>query len=158
VKAEEIAAIAAAISATAALVSLVVAAYFGWTQAHASEPKVVVATSTAFATYGPTLGPPFFLVTVANRGVVPVTVTSVGFGLRGRGETFVSMNPRDPSGAQSVPKRLDPGDSTSVVFELAELGQIQREKGITRAFASTGTGDRHYGNRVNGKSLATWGR
>jgi hypothetical protein len=153
-----IASIAAAVSAVAALLSLAVAAAFGWAQLHASDPKVVVAMTTAFLTHGPTLGPPFSLVTVANRGVVPVTVTSVGFELGGEGETFVSMDPRDPSGAQSVPKRLGPGESTSVVFELVELGHMQREKGVKKPFAMTATGDRHRGRRVNGKALATWGR
>jgi hypothetical protein len=153
-----VATIAAAISALTALVSLAVAAAFGWAQLHASDPKVAVMTSTAFRYGGPTLGPAFYLVTVANRGVVPVTVTSVGFELRGRGESFVSMDSRDPSGARSVPKPLGPGESTEVVFELADLGRVQREKGITRPFALTAIGDRHRGKRVDGKSLATWGR
>ena len=153
-----IASIAAAVSAVAALLSLTVAAAFGWAQLHASDPKVAVTTSIAFRKIGPTVGPPFYLVTVANRGVVPVTVVSVGFELRRKGESSVSMDPRDPSGAQSVPKPLGPGESTDVVFELDELGQIQREKGITRPFASTAIGDRHRGRRVKGKDLAKWGR
>jgi hypothetical protein len=155
VKAEEIAAIAAAISAVAALVSLLVAAYFGWTQAHAAEPKVLVTGGTAFSVQGPTLGPPYYLVTVANRGIVPVTVTSVGFELKGK-KTMPSMTPRDPRGVLSVPKRLDPGESTEVVFDHAELGQVQRDVGIIRAFALTATGDRYHGRRVDGRALAGW--
>jgi hypothetical protein len=158
VKAEEIAAVAAAVSAVAALVSLLVAAYFGWMQAHASDPKVVVTATTAFPTAGPAIGPPFYLVTVANRGMVTVTVTSVGFELAQNGETLVSMDSRDPSGTPSIPRRLEPGMATSVVFDLAELGRVQREKGISRPFASTATGDRYRGRKVRGDKLASWAR
>jgi hypothetical protein len=156
-KPEEISALAAAISAAATLVSLGVVAYFGWAQVHASDPKVLVTGSTSFVVAGEDVGPPFYVITVANRGVVPVTITSVGFEVSGDDSAF-SLDPTDPQGRQSVPARLDPGESTSVVFDHLELGRMQRERGIRRPFALTATGERHRGKRVNGKKLASWGR
>lgn len=139
VKAEEVAllglvfaiisAIAAAISARSAHVAVQM-------QRRSVEPSLTVSlTFSVAAAGGESL--PFASLTVANSGLIPVDVTSVGLVPAGGG-TMPIMSPKG-YGNQRVLGWLEPGRAVTAVLEIAELarGHQRAPGGINGAFANT---------------------
>jgi archaellum component FlaF (FlaF/FlaG flagellin family) len=123
-----IASIAAVVNAVAALVSLLVALGALYVQSQAGKPRVHV-KATAAMVAAATLGPPRLSIEAQYRGLTPVTITSAGFDLSG-GRTAPILNPREITGAQAIPRPLQPGEAVSIVFDFVELATIDREASV----------------------------
>ncbi len=72
-------AIAAAISASAAVVTLIVAGAALYIQHRAAQPRAKVTASPGLPAYGDRLGQPWYGITIYNAGSVAVRVGGAGF-------------------------------------------------------------------------------
>jgi hypothetical protein len=106
VNAEEAAAVAAAISAATALVSVGALVVSTWLQWRAGRPRVEVegAIHTLVSSVSG-MGKPMFGIDIRNVGVIPVVVTSVGIVFHG-GELGTLAYVRTLLGEQVLPKKL----------------------------------------------------
>jgi hypothetical protein len=138
-----VSAIAAAISAFAALLSLLVAFGAVYLQAKAGKPSVRVRVSaSSLATPGIGLSTPVLDISAQNKGPVPVKIVSVGFDVDG-GRTAPILDPREITGAQALPRRLEPGEAVSIVFSFPEVARIDAEAHVRGVFVSTAIGGRY---------------
>lgn len=93
----------AVVAVLAFLLSLANLYYTWWS----SQPRVRVTMTAAVPLIGGTFRDPLFLITAANVGRVPVTLTSVGMDLAAKGETAVFLRP--PLYAPPLKHTLEPG-------------------------------------------------
>jgi len=147
---EQASALAAAVSAVAALVSLGALLLSVWVQWRGSRPRVEVEGAIhtlVSSTSG--MGDPKFGIEVRNVGVIPVVVTSVGVRFRD-GELGTLPYARTLVGEQVLPKKLDAGESVSLANELQPVVDSHHQKGIVAVWARTQAG-RVYGGRNTAK-------
>jgi hypothetical protein len=154
---ELVSAVAAAISAAAALVSLLVATFAVYTQSQATKPRLLVSTSTGIPVYGSRTGDPFYLVNAENRGLVPIVLGGFGFELAG-GRQYVNFDPQTADGRRVAGQKLEPGEAVSVTFPIRELARTHVENGVRRAFVNTAAAGTFTSKRIDGRALASWAR
>jgi hypothetical protein len=152
---EQIATVASAIAALIGAIAAVVSAIFAGvairTQRRQSMPHVRVTHGTGFPVHGgvgrnlagSTLGVPWFIITVHNDGLIPVTVRSVGLEMNDGGSAPF-IRPPWP-GADELPKIIAPGDeATFYLDELPRIAQVHAEHGGARGATAKLVGRRSF--------------
>jgi hypothetical protein len=140
-----VAAVAAAISALTAFVSVSALVFSTWLQWRAGRARVNLEGAIhtlVSSTSG--MGTPMFGIDVRNVGVIPVVVTSVGVVFR-NGELGTLAFVRTLLGEQVLPKRLDAGEAVSLAHELQPVVDSHHEKGIRAVWARTAAGQTYRG-------------
>ena len=136
---------AAVASAVAAVVSASAAAIALAMQMRTTRPRLHVELRIARVISTVRVGEPFVSIEVANTGLLPVDVTSVGL-VGHRGQLGHLFSTQDASGRTVIPTRLEPQQSISVVGSIAEAHKWQQTRGLTGVYAMTAAGKRFKGN------------
>lgn len=155
-----VSAVAAILSALAAVVSASIAAVTVYYQRQTLRPNVRVELKGAFPFYdtprGRELGQTVMTIEAMNRGVVPVVLTSAGFGMQDGRTMIPELHTFD--GSQPLGRRLEPGEGASIVVDIREvaIGHL-REGGVKDAFVKTAAGDR-FSTAVKSGWIESWAK
>jgi hypothetical protein len=134
-------------AAVAAAVSAGIAAFAAWVQWGTTRPKVRVTGETSTAMNSTRTWPTMLNITVQNRGVVPLVITSVGYNTHDK-ENLLTLFPVDPFGnaMQGGPWRVEPGEARSFYQTMEAAKEAATTYGgLTGVWALTAAGDRFRG-------------
>ena len=140
-------AVAAVVSAIAALVSVCALVASVWIQWRGSRPRVEVVGQFATLLSRTTTGPTRFSIEVRNAGTLAVVVSSVGI-IYGDGQLGALPDARTLLDEYVLPRTLQPGEAVTLTNDIAPILEAFRTRGIRSVYANTAAGRRFTGKQT----------